>query len=192
MAFGLIFLILFCGAGLFLLTLIILVIGIYNKLQKQNVLVDEAWSGIDVQLKRRFDLIPDFIESAKSYKQFEKETLTQIAELRSKMLNTSSPKELAKYEGELSSALKSVFAVFENYPELKSNTLFSEFNQANEKIEEEIQRARRYYNGTVRDLNRMIVVFPTNIIANFLGISKREFFEIENEEERKDVKAKFD
>ncbi|BCX14187.1 MAG: membrane protein [Candidatus Dojkabacteria bacterium] len=191
MAVGLIFLVVCLCLVFFFLGFVLYIISVYNKLQKQHVLVDEAWSGIDVQLKRRFDLIPDFIESVKGYKQFEADTLTKVTELRSKMMGTDSPEKLAMYENQLSSTLKSIFAVAENYPELKSNTMFSEFNQANDKIEEAIQSARRYYNGAVRDLNRMIVVFPTNIIANFLGIKKREFFEIQDASQREDVKADF-
>lgn len=167
------------------------IIGIYNRLQKQNVLVDEAWSGIDVQLKKRFDLIPNLVETVKGYAKHEKGTFEKVTELRSKMMGTSSPEEMAKFEGELRSTLKSLFAVAENYPELKANENFLNLQNSLQEIETEIESSRRYYNGAVRDLNRMIIVFPTNIVANFLNLKKREFFEIADAAERENVKVDF-
>lgn len=186
--------ILICVAGLGFLALaaVFYVITIYNSLQKQNVLVDEGWSGIDVQLKKRFDLIPNIIETVKGYASHEQETFTKVTELRSNMMSAASPEELSKYEGELRSTLKSLFAVAENYPELKANQNFLDLQNSLQEIEDELEGARRYYNGAVRDLNRMIVVFPTNVIANFLNLKKREFFEIEDAAERENVKVSFD
>lgn len=171
--------------------LILFIISLYNKLQQQNVLVDEAWSGIDVQLKKRFDLIPNLVETVKGYAKQEQEVFTKVTELRSSMMGAETPEELGKLEGELRSTLKSLFAVAEAYPELKSNENFLKLQGSLQEIEDELEGARRYYNGTVRDLNRMIVVFPNNIIANFLNIKKREFFEIADSAERQNVKVSF-
>ncbi|GAB4285653.1 MAG: LemA family protein [Candidatus Dojkabacteria bacterium] len=171
--------------------LVLFVISLYNRLQKQNVLVDEAWSGIDVQLKKRFDLIPNLIETVKGYAKQEQDVFTKVTELRSSMIQAESPEELSKYEGELRSTLKSLFAVAENYPELKSNENFLSLQNSLQEIENELEGARRYYNGTVRDLNRMIVTFPNNIIAGWLNLKKREFFEVSDEAERENVKVSF-
>lgn len=170
---------------------ILAIIGIYNRLQKQNVMVDEAWSGIEVQLKKRFDLIPNLVETVKGYAKHEEGIFTKVAELRAGMMNAQGPEELGKLEGEFRSTLKSLFAVAEAYPELKANENFLSLQASLSEVEEELEGARRYYNGTVRDLNRMIVVFPTNIIAGMLNIQKREFFEIENAAERENVKVDF-
>lgn len=168
------------------------VIALYNRLQQQNVLVDEAWSGIDVQLKKRFDLIPNLVETVKGYAKQEENIFTKVAELRSGMMNAQgSPEELGKYEGEIRSTLKTLFAVAENYPELKSNENFLQMQSSLQEIEDELEGARRYYNGAVRDLNRMIVTFPNNIIAGFLNLKTREFFEIADAAERENVKVSF-
>lgn len=170
------------------------VISLYNRLQKQNVLVDEAWSGIDVQLKKRFDLIPNLVETVKGYAKQEEAIFTKVAELRSGMMaaeEAGDTQKLGEYEGELRSTLKTLFAVAENYPELKANQNFLELQSSLETIENELEGARRYYNGTVRDLNRMIVVFPNNIIAGYLNITKRDFFEIADAAERENVKVSF-
>ena len=171
--------------------LVLFIIGVYNKLQKQNVLVNEAWSGIDVQLKKRFDLIPNLVETVKGYATHEKDVFEKVAGLRSGMMNTNDPKELGKMEGELRSTLKTLFAVAENYPELKADKNFLNLQSSLQEIENELEGARRYYNGTVRDLNQMIVVFPNNILAGMFNIKSREFFEVESEEERKNVKVDF-
>lgn len=186
---------------MFLLCLCVVVVGalgiggflvaIYNRLQKLNVLADEAWSGIDVQLKKRFDLIPNLVETVKGYASQEKEVFTQVAKLRSGMMDTDSPKELGVMEGELRSTLKSLFAVAESYPELKSDANFRKLQDSLEGIETEIEGARRYYNGVARDLNTQIVVFPNNLIVGFFpSIKSREFFEIA-EGERENVKVSF-
>jgi LemA protein len=174
-----------------LVVVALFVIALYNKLQQQNVLVDEAWSGIDVQLKKRFDLIPNLVETVKGYAEHEEGIFTKVAELRSGMMKAESPEELGKYEGELRSTLKTLFAVAENYPELKADQNFQKLQDSLQEIEDELEGARRYYNGTVRDLNRMIVTFPNNVIAGMLNITKREFFEIEDAAERENVKVDF-
>lgn len=167
------------------------VLSVYNRLKTQDVLVDEGWSGIDVQLKKRFDLIPNLVETVKGYAKQESGIFEKVAALRSGMMNATSPEELGKMEGELRSTLKTLFAVSENYPELKSNENFMGLQRSLQEIETELESARRYYNGTVRDLNQMIVVFPNSFIASMFGIKSREFFEISNSEERENVKVAF-
>lgn len=169
----------------------IFVIGLYNSIQRLVILVDEAWSGIDVQLKKRFDLIPNLVETVKGYAKHEEGIFEKVAQLRAGMMGTNSPEELGKMEGELRSTLKSLFAVAEAYPELKANENFMSLQNSLQEIENELEGARRYYNGAVRDLNTKIIVFPNNVIANFLNLKKREFFEVENEAERQNVKVDF-
>jgi len=171
--------------------LLIYLVFIYNSLMQTNVLVDEGWSGIDVQLKKRFDLIPNLVETVKGYARQEELIFVRVTELRSNMLNTNDPKELSVMEGEIRSALKSIFAVAENYPELKSNANFQSLHQSLVDIENDIEMARRYYNGAVRNLNQQIVIFPNNLIANYFKINKREFFELDNESERENIQFKF-
>jgi LemA protein len=180
-----------CGTGVLVVGLVLFVIALYNRLQQQNVLVNEAWSGIDVQLKKRFDLIPNLVETVKGYAKHESGLFEKVAQLRSGMMGTQSPEELGKMEGELRSTLKTLFAVAENYPELKANENFLSLQGSLQEIENELEGARRYYNGAVRDLNSQIVVFPNNFIANMLGIKAREFFEVSNPEEREAVKVDF-
>lgn len=177
--------------GVLLLGFILFAIGLYNGLVKLRNLVDEAWSGIDVQLKKRYDLIPNIVETVKGFAKQEKEVFTQVTELRSKAMRASTPEEQAKYEGELTNTLKSLFAVAEAYPELKSNTNFLDLQNQLNGIESELEMARRYYNGTVRDYNIKLESFPANLIAGMLGFKKREFFEVENAEERENVKVDF-
>lgn len=186
-------LILFCLIGLpivLLVALILFAITLYNGLVRLKVLVDEAWSGIDVQLKRRYDLIPNLVETVKGYAKHEKSTFEKIAELRSAAMKSDNVAEKSKLENQLTGALKTLFAVAENYPELKANQNFIELQTTLSEIEGEIQGARRYYNGAVRDYNTQIMVFPNNLIAGMLGFTKREFFEAE-EEEKKNVKVDF-
>jgi LemA protein len=164
---------------------------LYNALIKLKVLVDEAWSGIDVQLKKRFDLIPNLVETVKGYAKHESSTFEKVTQLRSSMMSAGSPEEMAKYEGEMRGALKSLFAVAESYPELKANEGFLSLQNSLQEVETELEGARRYYNGTVRNYNIKIAEFPNNLIANFLKFTKREFFEVENEAERQNVKVSF-
>lgn len=167
------------------------VLAVYNSLRTQNVLVDEGWSGIDVQLKKRFDLIPNLVETVKGYAKHESGIFEKVAALRSGMMNAKTPEEVGKFEGELRGTLKTLFAVAENYPELKANENFMSMQKSLETVEGDLESARRYYNGTVRDLNAKIVIFPNNIVANTFGIKKREFFEIANAAERENVKVSF-
>jgi len=177
--------------GFAVVGLLLFGIGLYNSIQRLVVLVDEAWSGIDVQLKKRFDLIPNLVETVKGYAKHESGIFEKVAQLRSGMMNTNSPEELGKMEGEFRSTLKTLFAVAENYPELKANENFMKLQDSLQAIETELEGARRYYNGVVRDLNTQIVVFPNNIIAGILGLKKREFFEVQDASERQNVKVDF-
>ncbi len=171
--------------------IVVYVISIYNGLRTQNVLVDEAWSGIDVQLKKRFDLIPNLVETVKGYAKQESGVFEKVAALRSGMMNTQDPEQLGKMEGELRGTLKTLFAVAESYPELKSNENFMSLQNSLTQIEGDLESARRYYNGTVRDLNAKIVTFPVNVIAGMFNIASRKFFEVVNAEERENVKVQF-
>ena len=165
-------------------------IALYNGLVQLKILVDEAWSGIDVQLKRRYDLIPNLVETVKGYAKHEKETFEKVAELRTASMNASSIEEKGKIENQLTGALKSLFAVAESYPELKANQNFLDLQNQLSVIENEIQGARRYYNGTVRDFNTKILIFPNNLVAGMLGFKPREFFAAE-EEAKANVKVDF-
>lgn len=177
-----------CGGVL--IAAVVAGIAIYNGLIQAKILVDEAWSGIDVQLKRRYDLIPNLVETVKGYATHEKETFEKIAQLRSASMSATGPEEKGKLEGELTSTLKTLFAVAENYPELKANQNFLDLQSTLSSIEEELQGARRYYNGTVRDYNTKMMVFPNNIFAGLLGFKAREFFAAE-EEAKANVKVDF-
>lgn len=170
---------------------ILWIIGVYNGLIKSRNQVDEAWSDIDVQLKRRYDLIPNLIETVKGYAQQEKEVFQKVTEARTRAMNATTPEQHGEAENMLTGALKSLFAVSENYPQLKSNENFAKLQDELSDTENKIQASRRFYNGNVRDFNTKLQVFPTNIIANSLGFKDRQFFEIENAAERDNVKVKF-
>lgn len=175
---------------LIILVLIVLVIGyliyVYNNLVSKRQLSEEGWSGIDVQLKRRADLIPNMLETVKGYMAHERETLEAVTSARASVQANAnaSPEQRAKAEGELSSALGRLFAVAEAYPDLKANTNFLEFQDTLRNVEDEIQMARRYYNGTVRNLNIMVESFPSNVIAGMFQFEKKEYFELESEADR--------
>lgn len=176
---------------------LLLVVGVggwiallYNSLVRLRVLVDEAWSGIDVQLKRRYDLIPNLVETVKGYAKHEKSTFEEVTKLRNMAMKAENPEEKGKLENQLTTTLKTLFAVAENYPELKANQNFIDLQKQLSEIEDNIQSARRYYNGSVRDFNTKVQVFPTNLIAGMLGFTAREFFEAE-EEEKENVKVDF-
>ncbi|MFA5336654.1 MAG: LemA family protein [Candidatus Omnitrophota bacterium] len=162
----------------------------YNFLVKYRNLLKEAWSGIDVQLKRRADLIPNLVEAVKGYKQFERSTLENVTALRARASATEGIKEKADSENAISQALKSIFAVAEAYPELKANNSFLDLHKNLVEIEDQLQMARRYYNGTVRDYSILAQQFPSNLVANGFGFGKAEFFEIEYATERKTPEIK--
>ena len=166
-------------------------IGLYNKLVRSRNLLEEGASGIDVQLKRRADLIPNLLETVKGYMAHEKGTLEEVTRLRTRCQEASGLGEKGQAEGLLGAALGRLFAVAENYPELKADGNFRELQQTLEKIEEQIQLARRYYNGTARDMNILVESFPSNLVAQFFGFATAEFFEIEGPEDRQVPKVDF-
>jgi LemA protein len=152
----------------------------YNGLVTLNVRVEEAWSDITVQLKRRADLIPNLIEAVKGYAKHEKEVFENVTAARAATTNASTPTEAAAAEGFMQSALKSIFAVAEAYPDLQASENFQQLQTELVDTENKIQASRRFYNGGVRDFNTMILVFPNNLWARQLGFGKRDFFEVEN------------
>lgn len=169
------------------------VIGIYNGLIKARQMVKEAWSGIDVQLKRRSDLIPNIVESIKGYAGHEKDTLREVTEMRTRVqaVPESDIAGRAVAEGLLSQALGKLMAVAEAYPDLKANENFLQLQQTLDKIEGEIQMSRRYYNGAARDLNVKVESFPSNFVANYFKFQTAEFFEVEDADDRNVPKVKF-
>ncbi|SDZ46264.1 MULTISPECIES: LemA family protein [Rhodonellum] len=166
-------------------------VSIFNSLIQLKNLVDEAWSGIDVQLKRRYDLIPNIINTVKGYASHEKEVLEGVIEKRNAGINAHSVKEHGAAEGALSQSLGRLFALAESYPALKANENFLDLQNQLQLIESDIQNARRYYNGTVRDYSTKIEQFPSNIVANIAHHTQRDFFELENVSDRINPKVDF-
>ncbi len=171
--------------------LIVFFIAIYNKFVRVKNLVEEGWSGIDVQLKRRANLIPNLVEAVKGYMGHERELLNQLTGLRAQSMSAQKVGDKGRFEGMLSRSLANVFAVAEGYPDLKANQNFVELQKQLTEIEEQIQMARRYYNGTVRNLNIQVESFPNNMVAAIFNFTKADFFEIEDEAERALPKVKF-
>lgn len=170
---------------LWILIGIIVILGIflwttYNGLVTLKVRVDEAWSDITIQLKRRLDLIPNLVNSVKGYAAHESGVFERVTEARAAALNAQGVKETAAAENQFEGALKSLFAVAESYPDLKANQNFLQLQQELVDTEDKIQAARRFYNSGVRDLNTKIQVFPNNVFAGMLGFRQREFFEVED------------
>jgi LemA protein len=163
----------------------------YNALVKNKNLVDEGWSGIDVQLRRRADLIPNLVETVKGYAAHEDKLFHDIAELRAKSIAGGSVAEQSQVTQAMSGLLGRLFAIAEAYPELKADANFRDLQDKLAHVEDEIQLSRRYYNGAVRNLNTMIESFPTNFIANAFTFTKREFFEIEDPAARQVPKVEF-
>lgn len=173
------------------LILLFAIIGMYNGLVQAKIKVDNAWSQIDVQLQRRFDLIPNFVETVKGYMNHEEKTFEKIAELRTSWANTKSVSEKADLDNQLSTALKTIMAVSENYPELKANQNFSELSEELRNTENKISFSRQFYNDTVTMYNTKIQVFPSNIIAGMFNFTARDLFKAESDEARKNVKVDF-
>ena len=169
--------------------LIIWIIGIYNGLVSSRQKVDNAWSQIDVTLQRRFDLIPNFVETVKGYMNHESETFEKITALRTSWANSSSVEEKANLNNELSGALKTIMAVSENYPDLKSNTNFSELSEELRNTENKIAFSRQFYNDSVTRYNTKLELFPSNIVAN--NFKSKSLFAAESAEARKNVKVDF-
>ena len=174
-----------------IVVIIISVIGMYNSLVQARIKVDNAWSQIDVQLQRRFDLIPNFVETVKGYMTHESETFEKIAELRTSWANTESISEKASIDNQLSNALKTIMAVSESYPDLKANQNFSELSEELRNTENKISFSRQFYNDTVTMYNTKLEVFPSNIIAGMFNFKSRDLFEAESAEARKNVKVDF-
>jgi LemA protein len=171
--------------------LIIWLISLFNGLVTLKNRVAEAWSDIDVQLKRRYDLIPNLIETVKGYATHEKELLEKITLARSQAMQASSMEEKGQTENALSSTLKSLFAVSENYPDLKANENFAKLQDELSDTENKIQASRRFYNSNVRDFNTGIEKFPGNIFAGLMNFKVREFFTIDDEAQRQTPQVKF-
>ena len=174
-----------------LVIIIVTIIGRYNGLVQSRIKVDNAWSQIDVQLQRRFDLIPNFVETVKGYMSHEKETFEKIAALRTSWANAESVSDKAKLDGELSTTLKTIMAVSESYPELKANQNFSELSEELRNTENKISFARQFYNDSVTMYNTKLQVFPSNIIAGMFNFTPRDLFKAESDEARKNVKVDF-
>jgi LemA protein len=174
-----------------LVLIIIFLIGMYNGLVRLKVTCDNAWADIDVQLKRRYDLIPNLVETVKGYAGHEKGTLEAVINARNRAMTATSPADKAQAENMLTGALKSLFALSEAYPQLRAIESFTSLQTSLTEIEDTVQNARRYYNAVVRDLNTKIQQFPSNIFANMLGFKPREFFEISAPAEREAPKVSF-
>ena len=171
--------------------LIAFIIGAYNSLVRLRNQVDNAWSQIDVQLKRRHDLIPNLVETAKGYMQHERETFEAITNARSKAMGANNVGEASQAEGALTDALSKFMLVVENYPDLKANQNFLSLQETLTSTENKIAFARQGYNDQVLFFNNKTQVFPSNVIAGMFSFTKREFFEIENEVERQTQKVSF-
>jgi LemA protein len=174
-----------------LVLIVFFLVAMYNGLVRLKVTCDNAWADIDVQLKRRYDLIPNLVETVKGYAAHEKGTLEAVISARNRAMTATGPADKAQAENMLSGALKSLFALSEAYPQLRAIESFTSLQNSLSQIEDTVQNARRYYNAVVRDLNTKIQQFPTNIFANMLGFKPREFFEVSAPAEREAPKVSF-
>ncbi|HZQ90866.1 MAG TPA: LemA family protein [Terriglobales bacterium] len=170
---------------------IVFVISVYNGLVQLRVRADSSWSDIDVQLKRRHDLIPNLVETVKGYAAHEKGTFENIAKYRSAAMQATGPAERAQAESQLTTALRGLFAVAENYPQLRASEQFTSLQASLGEVEDSIQNSRRYYNAVVRDLNTRIQSFPSNLIARMFGFTQRQFFEMDSPADRQTPQVKF-
>jgi LemA protein len=170
--------------------IVVWLVALYNGLIRLKNRVDEAWSDIDVQLKRRYDLIPNLVNTVKGYAAHERDLFEKVTEARSRAMGAGTAVDKAQAENLLSNTLKSLFAVAEAYPDLKANQNFLELQRELADTEDKIQASRRFYNGNVRDFNIKIEIFPNNLIAGMLKFSKREFFETADEQ-KEAVKVEF-
>jgi LemA protein len=174
-----------------LLVIAFSLIGIYNSLVQLRVRSENAWADIDVQLKRRYDLIPNLVETVKGYAAHEKGTFENVAKFRSAAMSASTPAEKSEAEGQLTYALRGLLAVAEAYPQLRASDQFQALQASLSGMEDNIQNARRYYNAVVRDLNTKIQTFPTNIVAGMFHVEPRQFFDITEPSQREPVAVKF-
>lgn len=177
-------------AVLLIVVLVAWYISMYNRLQRLKNIVDEAWATIDVQLKKRYDLIPNLVETVKGYAKHESGTLEAVVAARNAAMTATGDGKMAA-ENALSGTLKSLFALQEAYPDLKANAGFLDLQNQLRSIETEIASARRYYNGTVKEINTKVDVFPSNLVARKIGLEKRTYFELDGTEERKAPSVKF-
>ena len=166
-------------------------VGVYNKFVRKRSMMEEGWSGIDVQLKKRYNLIPNLVETVKGYAKHEQETLNKVITARNTALNAEGVKAHTAAEKQLNSALANVFALSEAYPDLKANTNFLQLQGELSAIEGDVEKARRYFNATVRENNIMVESFPSNVVANMFNFDMGDFFEIEDEGQRTLPKVQF-
>ena len=174
-----------------LAVIVVAIIGLYNSLVSLRMKVQNAWSQIDVQLQRRFDLIPNFVETVKGYMSHEKETLEKVTELRTSWANAQTVKDKAELDGQLSSALKTIMAVSENYPDLKANQNFMQLSEELRNTENKIAFSRQFYNDTATMYNTKLQVFPSNIIAGMFNFTPSDLFKTDTDEARQNVKVDF-
>src|SRR5690348_1849830 len=167
-----------------IVVIVFFLVVLYNGLAGLRVRADSAWSDIDVQLKRRHDLIPNLVETVKGYAAHEKGTFENIAKFRSQAMQATTPADRGQAESQLSGALRGLFAVAENYPQLRASEQFTGLQASLNSIEDNIQNARRYYNAVVRDFNTRVQSFPTNILAGMFGFHTRQFFEVDSPADR--------
>ncbi len=172
--------------------LIVVVVSMYNRLVTLRIRSEEAWSDIDVQLKRRYDLIPNLVEIVKGYAKHEKGVFEEVTKARAEALSAKSMKSKADAENQITEALKSIFAVAEAYPDLKATSNFGKLQDELTDTEDKIQASRRFYNANVRDLNIAIQTFPTSAIANMFKFEKKELFGLEEAAAKEPVKVKFE
>ncbi|MFA6917980.1 MAG: LemA family protein [Candidatus Gracilibacteria bacterium] len=168
----------------------VLVVGLYNSVIRLKNKCEEGWADIDTQLKRRYDLIPNLVETVKGYAAHESGTLEKVVEARNMAMKAQTPQEKEQAENAISGALKTIFALAENYPDLKANQNFLDLQKTLKEVEDHLQLSRRYYNATVRDFNTKLEVFPNNLIAGIFKFVKRDFFQAE-EGEKQNVKVSF-
>ena len=177
--------------GAIVLLLAVIVAGMYNSFVVLRNDVEEGYSTMDVYLKKRYDLIPNLVETVKGYAKHEKETLTKVIEARNLAMSSNNVEEKIKNENALSGTLTSLFALSENYPDLKANQNFIDLQEQLKSVEQDIANARKYYNGVVKVYNNKIQVFPSNLFAGMFGFTKKPMFEVEDAEMRKNVKVEF-
>lgn len=171
--------------------IIIVVVGMYNSLVRRRMHAQEAWSDIEVQMKRRYDLIPNVVETVKGYAAHEKNVLESVTDARTRAMSAKSANEHLQAENALSSTLKTLFAVAESYPDLKANANFLDLQRELADTENKLQSARRFYNSVVRDYNTMLQTFPSSIVASTFGFVSKDFFDLEEEAAREPVKVSF-
>ncbi len=175
-----------------LVVVALIVVSLYNRLVRLRATSESAWSDIDVQLKKRYDLVPNLVETVKGYAAHEQGLFVKVTEARTRAMSASGPAETARAENMLRESLKSLFAVAEAYPDLKANQNFIQLQGHLKEIEDAVEAARRYYNAVVRDLNTVIEQFPSNLVAARFKFAKRDFFELESPaEERRPAQVRF-